>query len=223
MLLLLACSTRPEAIRIAGESAAGNEAQAYVVNHGWHTGFVIPSRAIQSDLPALKSRFPGAPYLEFGWGDKGFYQAKEITSGLTLRAIFWPTESVVHVVAVPRQVEVYFSNSQVEKICLGSGEYMSLLRFIESSFHKDDTGGIIPLQRGLYGDSQFYQGEGDYYLMNTCNKWTAKGLQSAGMDISPTFRLSAGSVMHYLEQQRQVLELNSSELPGQNRVGPGCR
>jgi len=47
--------------------------------------------------------------------------------------------------------------------------------------------------------------------MNTCNKWTAKGLKSAGMDISPTFKLTAESIMDYLEEYRQTLEMDSSE------------
>jgi hypothetical protein len=61
--------------------------------------------------------------------------------------------------------------------------------------YKNDKGQIVKLTKGIYVDSQFYKGVGDYYLMNTCNKWTAKGLKSAGMDISTHFKLSASSVM----------------------------
>jgi hypothetical protein len=41
--------------------------------------------------------------------------------------------------------------------------------------------------------------------MNTCNKWTAKGLKSAGMDISPMFKLTAGSVMSAVIENSRVL------------------
>jgi len=47
--------------------------------------------------------------------------------------------------------------------------------------------------------------------MNTCNKWTAKGLKSAGMDISPTFKLTADSIMDYLKENRQALATGSTE------------
>ena len=57
----------------------------------------------------------------------------------------------------------------------------------------------MPLSKGIYGDSQFYEGTGRYSMLNTCNVWTAKGLNSAGFDISPMFNLTAGSVMNYLE------------------------
>ncbi|MGF1760774.1 DUF2459 domain-containing protein, partial [Photobacterium sagamiensis] len=52
---------------------------------------------------------------------------------------------------------------------------------------------------------QFYKGVGDYHLMNTCNQWTAKGLKSTGMDISPTFKLTAGSVMKYVAANNSAL------------------
>ena len=62
---------------------------------------------------------------------------------------------------------------------------------------------MIALGAGIYGDSQFYRGAGEYYLTNTCNKWTAKALQSAGMDISPGFKLTADSVMGYIKEWQQ--------------------
>jgi len=55
----------------------------------------------------------------------------------------------------------------------------------------------------LYDDSQFYA-ERRLFLMNTCNKWTAKGLKSAGMDIGTTFTLTAGGVMDYLHLQNKA-------------------
>ena len=79
--------------------------EVYVVNHGWHTGFVIPASGIHQLIPELKNRFGNAPYIEFGWGDNEFYQAEEITSGITLKAIFLPTDSVVHAVLVPLKVD----------------------------------------------------------------------------------------------------------------------
>ena len=182
--------------------------EVFVVSHGWHTGIVIPATLIVSRIPELKHRFGNTRFIEFGWGDKGFYESTEITTGLTIQAIFWPTESVMHVVAVPQNPYSYFPDSQVEMICLNSNEYSSLARFIENSFSKDEHGHIIPTKNGIYGDSQFYKSVGDYYLMNTCNKWTAKALKSAGMDISTTFKLTAGSVMDF------VVANNHTSSPG---------
>jgi uncharacterized protein (TIGR02117 family) len=208
IVFLSGCSAQPFVVEQADKFSATGENTIYVVSHGWHTGFVIPAGSIQALIPELALRFKDAPYLEIGWGDKGFYQAKEITSGLTIQAIFWPTESVIHSVAVPIRTEEYFRHSEIEKICLTESELSSLITFISNSFYKDDTGAVVTLKNGLYGNSQFYKGVGNYYLMNTCNKWTAKGLKSIGMDIFPAFKLTAGSIMNYLKDNPVLAKAN---------------
>ncbi len=176
----------------------------YVVSHGWHTGFIVPADNIQTRIPRLKARFGATPFIEFGWGDKGFYQAKEITTGLTLRALFWSPGSTIHAVAVPENVHGYFANSAIATVCLNDSEYAAFIGFIADSFYKTPQGEVLELRRGIYGDSQFYEGVGRYSIFNTCNKWTAKGLQQAGLDIIPAFSLTAGSIMGYLQEQNQT-------------------
>jgi len=210
IIILGGCSAKPNIVSYAEKFEGFGQNGVYVVSHGWHTGFVIPAPEIQGVIPELEQRFGDILYIEFGWGDKGFYQAKETTSGLTLRAIFWPTESVVHSVAVPQKVEEYFSNSEVAKLCLSDGELSALIGFISRSFFRDKSGNLLELQKGIYGDSQFYSGVGDFYLMNMCNRWTAKGLKSIGMDISPTLKLTAGSVMNYLTKANTALTIEST-------------
>jgi uncharacterized protein (TIGR02117 family) len=208
LLLVSACSTKPHVVKQTAISAPAPK-EIYIVSHGWHTGFVVPASTIQSLLPQLRDRFPDTPYMEFGWGDKSYYQAEEATSGLTMRAIFWPTESVVHVVAVPERPDLHFSDDEAETLCLDNEQYALLISFIEHSFYKDSDGSIIKLKDGSYGDSHFYKGEGDYYLMNTCNTWTAKGLKSAGLSISPAFKITAGSIMGYLSKHNKALTEHS--------------
>ena len=71
---------------------------------------------------------------------------------------------------------------------------------------------MLALKNGIYGNSQFYKGVGDYYLMNTCNKWTAKGLKSIGMDISPIFKLTADSIMTYIKGINQGLKVDDQSI-----------
>jgi len=201
LCLLSGCSSKPYALESSDKDFMAGQKKVYVVSHGWHTGFVVPAIDIQQRVPDLKKRFPDAQNIEFGWGDKGFYQAKEITTGLTLRAIFWPTESVIHAVAVPSDVLGYFFGSVIEALCLNESEYVSLITFISNSFARNTNGDVLPQKKGIYGNSQFYTGVGDYFLMNTCNKWTAKGLKSAGLGIAPAFKLTAGSIMDYIDRQ----------------------
>ncbi len=212
--LLSACAIKPYAVIYSGGPVEPGKNEVQVVSHGWHTSFVVPAAPIQMRIPELKKRFGDLPYIEFGWGDRGFYQASQITSGLTMKAILWPTESVVHAVAVPTTTTEYFPNSEIENLCLSNVEFLSLIEFITGSFYRDASGEIQATQKGIYGDSQFYTGVGNYYVMNTCNSWTARGLKSAGMNISPTFKLTAGSIMNYLGQRREDLSTKSSTSQG---------
>ncbi|MEM7182283.1 MAG: TIGR02117 family protein [Spirochaetota bacterium] len=169
-----------------------------IVSHGWHTGFVIPSKELFGYYPKLGTRFANTRLLEIGWGDKGFYQADGVTFGIAVRAIFWPSDSVLHIVSVPTTAFNYFPHSKIKKVHLTRSKYLSLVKFIADSFATKKNGEIISLREGIYGDSQFYTGTGSYHLWNTCNTWTAKGLKSAGKDIYVPTKLTAGSIMDFL-------------------------
>jgi len=198
MLFGVGCSTEPDFVEHVSQNDLKKDITIYVVSHEWHTGFVIPVSLIQTKIPEIKQRFRTSPNIEFGWGDQGFYQADKITFGLTINAIFWPTNTVIHAVAVPTNISDYFPNSKMLPLSLSNSELESLVGFISNSFHRDSDGKIIPLSHGIYGNSQFYRAKGQYYLWNTCNTWTAKGLKSTGRDINPPFKITADSITNYL-------------------------
>jgi uncharacterized protein (TIGR02117 family) len=165
------CSTYPKVVEPA-QVLQGKAVTVQVASHGWHTGIILPAALIYARIPELEARFVGADFLEIGWGDAGFYQANQITSGITFRAIFLPTDSVVHVVGLDEPASLYFSNSLVKPVQVDQANLDSLLSFVSNSFERDAQGSLIELRKGIYGDSQFYAGEGSYYALNTCNKWT---------------------------------------------------
>lgn len=213
-----ACASKPEAIRSLAEDLSTGATVMHKIQLagvGWHTGFVIPLSDLEQQLPQLKQRFPDSRYLEFGWGDEKFYQRQGSSLGLVFEAIFMPSESIVHVVSVPESAQKQFSHGHVFELCLDVAQYDALRRYIISSFLRDSSGRIIESIKGP-GDSQFYKGRGKYHLLNTCNTWTAKGMVSAGMEIWPTFSLSATSIVDFMLE-----ELNS--LDGFGEPDPGRR
>lgn len=202
--VMAACSSSPDAIAPPSltDCSAGHD--IHVVSHGWHTGIIIEAAALDSRISALKARFPQSRYYEIGWGDAGFYQANEITFGLALQALFASTGSVLHVVGIDQSPQQRFAHSKVRTLSINGEGFANLLRYLRSSFAYTKNGNIIALKRGLYGDSEFYAASGTFHAFNTCNTWTAKALYSAGIDISPTFRLTADSVMRKIDSQRHV-------------------
>ncbi len=217
VLAITACSGRPYAIKPALESSGARRSYPiFIVNHGWHTGLIVPASCLKQAIPDLKERFGGALYYEIGWGDKEFYQAQEITSGLTLQAMFWSEGAVLHIVAVPDSPDTFFGQSEIVSTCLTAEQLASLVIFVTNSFTREPSGRIVHLKQGIYGSSQFYAGEGRFHLLNTCNKWTAKGLQSAGIDVSPYLVLTSENVMSVIRELRQPCTLPPAPAVGES-------
>jgi uncharacterized protein (TIGR02117 family) len=194
------CTTLPQAVEHASTSRQCPAIEEiYVLNHGWHTGIALKAADLNASIPSLSIRFPEAKYYEIGWGDAGFYQSNEITTGLTFRAMFWSSGTVMHVVGFKLEPDKYFPGSEVRRIMLNRDAYKTMLKFIKSSFKTNEAGDVVRQNHGLYGDSQFYTGIGNYYILNTCNKWTAKALYSAGLDIDPGLKLTASSITNFLD------------------------
>lgn len=172
--------------------AKGNVA-VYVLGNGWHAGLLLPAQAVNTRLPALRQRFPGADYYEIGWGDVGFYRAKTITTGLAAQALFASQGSVMHVVGVPN-VQQFLKGSDMASLCISHDAYQRLVAVVADSFARK---GSEPVDAGpgIYGNSQFYIAKGSYSVLHTCNRWTASVLEAAGVSISPRISLTASSVL----------------------------
>ena len=167
----------------------------YVVSHGWHTGLVVRRETVPEGIWPERSDFVDSEYVEVGWGDRDFYQAREATSGVALKAVFWSTSSVLHVVGFNDPVERAFPGSDIVEIKLPDRGFEKLSTFIQDAYARDESGRAIPLGPGQYGNSRFYLATERYYLLKTCNTWTARALRSAGCPIMPLYAVTAGSVM----------------------------
>ena len=195
-VLLVSCGTSPPVVRHDLRARAAPAARRMlVVCHGWHTGLIVDARDARAALPWLAPRFPQAEYLEIGWGDAGFYRAQEITTGLSLRAMFASPGSVLHVVGFRGAPQANFPASRMLAVPLDAVRWDGVSRYLRGSFAIGPDGRVARLGRGLYGDSEFYPAVGRYSLCNTCNKWTAKAVASTGAEIGTAWTLRASGVM----------------------------
>lgn len=170
------------------EAANAMECEAprtlYVVSHEWHTGLVVHRRDLTNRVPQLESDFGKVKFLEIGWGDRRFYQRREVNYGLALRAVLFPTSSVLHIVEVPVSPRQYFSGSQVVDVSVPQTGYGKLLDFLAGSFSRTSSNHVMELGQGLYGKSRFYGAEGRFHAFNTCNTWVAKAIWATGFPLS---------------------------------------
>jgi len=74
---------------------AGPTVSAFLLVDRWHAGVAIKVSDIPGNLVPERRDFTEAQYLEFGWGDWDFYQAPNVSSGDALKALLFPTKSVM--------------------------------------------------------------------------------------------------------------------------------
>jgi uncharacterized protein (TIGR02117 family) len=172
----------------------------YLVSHGWHTGIVLRRADIPPAIWPEAGEFPDAEYLEVGWGDRDYYQAREPGAWLTFKAALWPTPSVLHIVGFTGSVEDFFPASDIIRVELSARGLERLSGYIRDSYARDAAGQTIRLGPALYGEGQFYLSREKFHVFNTCNVWTARGLRAAGLPVTPFFSLTTEQVMSQVQK-----------------------
>jgi uncharacterized protein (TIGR02117 family) len=192
LYLLLGCTANgvPEALREAGPTRP-----VWLVAPGWHTGLLIRRADIPPERLPERADFPDAEYLEFGWGDRDYYQAPEFDLWITLKAALVPTPGVLHVAGFQTHPAGHFAPDDVLRIDLPEPRFRRLLDYVHASFARRGAARLPPLAPGLYGHSHFYAAAGEFHLFNTCNSWIAGALKAAGLPVSPRRALTARGLL----------------------------
>ncbi len=132
----------------------------YVTDHGWHTGIVVRQADIPVGLWPTHRDFAGSEDVEVGWGDRGFFLAPRGTLWLALKAAFWSTSAVLHVVAFDGPPDRYFAGREVVALRVSERGFRPLANFVAAAWATDESGEPIPLGPGLYPRSRFYLAPG---------------------------------------------------------------
>lgn len=198
-LLFCACAVPPDDVMPPG--SCGPQREFSVVGHGWHTGVVVRARDLEERLPELADSLSAASLVELGWGDAAFYRAPEPTMSLALRAVLYPTDAVLHIVAIPnRNLRAHFPDSTVVTVTVPASGYGRLLDHLVETFARTPDGGLIALEPGLYGRSRFYRAEGLFYASNTCNTWVARAVAATGYPLRKTTVITADGLLNELHR-----------------------
>lgn len=176
----------------------------YVTSHGWHVGIVTETALVEPWLPTIE-QLPDTRYLEFGWGDAGYYTNPNPGLAELLNAALWPTPSVLHIAGFDMPVSSKFPNSKIVRIHISEKGMEKLAQFLASAIKTDEHERAVYITDGLYGDSLFIEAYGLYYVPNTSNLWTARALRKTGLPITPVYAITEGNLIY---QARQAGELS---------------
>ena len=169
----------------------------HITSNGWHSEIVVPRALIPADAILEAGDFPQARYLSFGWGDAEYYPAPDKTLGMTLRAALIPTASVVHLAGLTAHPQDVFPGNEIIELRISREGFDRLIEHIHASFAREADRSVIP---GLYSFSRFYPATGEFHLLNTCNTWTAEGLERAGLPVQIFGTVEAEDLMQQIRQ-----------------------
>lgn len=174
----------------------------YVISGGWHTELGLPARALSGPLAALKSKFPSARYLVFGWGARDYYMARNPGMTDILRALA-PGPAVMLIIPLKIPLETSFGPSNTLIVHVSRDGIERLSELLWSFLTADDEAVPRRIGTGPYPESAFYASAGSYDLSHTCNTWTAEALRVAGLPVSTAGVVFANQV---LDQVQPLLE-----------------
>ena len=161
----------------------------FVRTNGIHTWILMPKRNAYMDwrpfIPGdhvRDRRWDAANYAAFGYGEREVYINTptwgDLSLGTAFRAAVGGGDALVHVEHVhePREDDI------TRRIVLRPDEYRRLTAFVAARFRLDPQGRTLPvLGRGYRDNDIFYEANGGYSAILTCNEWTGRALRTAGV------------------------------------------
>jgi len=174
---------------VAFNQAGPEGVTIFIMSNGVHTWIVMPKVNEDMDwrLYALPEhlrdpRWGNADHVAIGYGNRDFYLNTPTWGDLTVRrafaALFGGGPTLLHIIHVdhPRP------GPDERPIRISHVQYRRLAAYIQARFHMDAGGRPIPLLGRGYGpDDMFYEANGGYSFIFTCNEWTGRALRQAGV------------------------------------------
>ncbi|MGI9437790.1 MAG: DUF2459 domain-containing protein [Geminicoccaceae bacterium] len=170
-----------------------------IVSDGWHAAIVVRrAQLIETGLVPEAGDFPKARFIEFGWGDRAYYPAREKTLGMTLDAALRATPAIIHIAGRIRSPELVYGDANVVSIAVNRQTFRHMIGVLDGYFDREDGSRSHPVAPGIHPNSNFYLARGGFHLFNNCNTWTAHILRAGGVNLSPAGVITAGQLMSQL-------------------------
>ena len=194
-LCLLAAACAPARAPLPTPNTADH--RFWVTSNDWHTRIVVAVADIADGLLPERADLAPAGWLAIGWGDHEYYPMEDPPRRLAVKAALLPSDSVLHLIpmaARPRS----FPGFEVLEIMVGGPGLEVMLQAIDAEIDRGGAPRAPIAAPGLYPESLFYPATGTFHIFNTCNTWTARQLQEAGLPIRAAGVITAEDLMRQL-------------------------
>lgn len=203
-LLIGYCLSR---ITIAEEPGTPDEMAIYITTNGVHTDIVLPVKTSEIDWSRqlrythTKAANTDYEYIAMGWGDKGFYLETPTWGDLKFSVAFKAATGLSTTAMHTTYYKTIQESETCSKIMISKAQYTRLVRHIKNSFQRDAKGDFIPVSTTAnYGDTDaFYEANGSYSMITTCNTWANTSLKAAGQKACLWTAFDSGIFAKYRE------------------------
>ncbi len=165
-----------------------------VLNNGAHTDFLLPAIITPFKgtpvswpdifpVPPKLTADPARLYVYIGWGEREFYihtpTWKDTRLTLLLRAAAGAS-SALHVEYSPPP-DLSGLKDDCVILYLTAAQYARLAQFISATARRGADGRALRIDAPGYGPyDAFYEANGLFSALNTCNTWAARALHASG-------------------------------------------
>lgn len=152
----------------------------YISSNGVHTDLIFHRDDVPAALRKGMDFFAAYDYWAFGWGDKGFYLDTptwaELKVSTAVEAMLLPSPTAMHVTGYRAVGKDWVTDT------ISDQQLAELATYIYDSFERTTEGYAQLIENAAYGDDdQFFEAQGNYNAVYTCNNWVNEGLKAAGV------------------------------------------
>lgn len=175
-------------ITIDKEANTKPEVEIFILTNGVHTDIVMPTKNDQIDwsrqiqfqnTQAADSTYQ---YIAMGWGDKGFYletpEWSDLKASVAFKAATGLSTTAIHATYYKRMK----LGADCKSMMISKEQYSRLITYITESFQKNNSGNFLFIKTDAnYGKTDaFYEANGSYSILHTCNSWANSALKASG-------------------------------------------
>ena len=131
--------------------------------------------------------------------NKGFYletpEWSDLKASVAFKAATGLSTTAIHATYYKKITE----GDDCKKMLITQSQYADLIQFVDSKFDKNAAGQniLIPTDAVYSKDDAFYEAQGSYSFLYTCNTWTNNALKAAGQKAALWTPTDFGIFQHY--------------------------
>lgn len=173
--------------------ASSNE--LYLSSNGVHVDIILPKAQLDRNFIKALAIPDHISYVAFGWGDQGFYLEtptwEDLKASTALKALFLHSKSTMHV--------SHYKNAyrSWRKISICPEQNTQLLSFFNDTFKRDEHANFQKIgKKGYTASDFFYEANGSYSIIKTCNVWVNQALKRADIKTAVYTPFDFGILRH---------------------------